>query len=71
MKYIVDRIVNGLAVCEDENMKVEFISLADLPAEIHEGSIILLENGIYSLLIDEEKKRREMILALQDGIFDE
>ncbi len=71
MKYIVDRIEGNLAVCETENMSVTVISLADLPAGTHEGSVVIFKNGTYTLDVDEEQKRRDRILALQDGIFDE
>lgn len=71
MKYIVDRIVENIAVCEAENMSVNYISLTDLPAGTHEGSVIIFKNGVYSLSVEEEELRRRKILALQDGIFDE
>ena len=71
MKYIVDRIEGNLAVCEADDMSVTVISLSDLPDGTHEGSVINFISGVYSLDLDEEQERRERILSLQDGIFDE
>ena len=71
MKYIVDRIEGNLAVCEAENMTFTVISLADLPQGTHEGSVVIFKNGSYSLDEETEQKRRDRILELQDGIFDE
>lgn len=69
MKYIIDRIENGFAVCETEEMKIVNISLDILPEEVKEGSVLLFEDGKYVLLAEEEKERRDRILSLQDDIF--
>ena len=69
MKYIIDRIENGFAVCETEEMEIVNISLDILPEEVKEGSVLLFEDGKYVLLAEEEKERRERILSLQDDIF--
>ena len=71
MKYIVDRIEGNLAVCESENMSMSVICMSDLPDGTREGSVVIFENGTYTLCSEEEQDRRDMILALQDGIFDE
>ena len=69
MKYIIDRIENGFAVCETEEMKIVNISLDILPEEVKEGSVLVFSNGHYALLTDEEEERRKHILSLQDDIF--
>ena len=69
MKYIIDRIENGFAVCETEEMKIVNISLDILPEEVKEGSVLLFEEGKYVLLAEEEKEIRDRILSLQDDIF--
>ena len=69
MKYIIDRIENGFAVCETEEMKIVNIPLDILPEELKEGSVLLFEEGKYVLLAEEEKERRDRILSLQDDIF--
>lgn len=69
MKYIIDRIENGFAVCETEEMKIVNIPFDILPEEVKEGSVLLFEEGKYVLLAEEEKERRDRILSLQDDIF--
>lgn len=69
MKYIIDRIENGFAVCENEEMKIVNIPFDILPEEAKEGSVLLFEEGKYVLLAEEEKERRDRILSLQDDIF--
>ena len=69
MKYIVDRTESGFAVCETEEMNVVNIPLDILPVQVKEGSVLLFENGKYTLLPDEEEARKRRILSLQDDIF--
>ena len=69
MKYIVDRIENGFAVCETEEMEIVNISLDILPEDVKEGNVLVFSNGQYALLTDEEEERRKHILSLQDDIF--
>ena len=55
MKYIIDRLEEGLAICENEQKEMISIPLAQLPKAIKEGDIIYEAEGIYS--IDEERRR--------------
>lgn len=71
MKYIVDRVEKGFAVCEKENMDIVNISLDILPSAVREGSVLLYEDGKYCVLSDEEEERRKRILSLQEEIFSE
>ena len=70
MEYMsVDRIENGKAVCEREDMSVVELALPSLPQGTKEGSVLKVENGIYSLDESEEKRRRKRILELQNMLF--
>ena len=62
MKYIVDRIENGIAILEifDSSEIIE-VDVNLLPSDIHDGSIIYYESGVYSLDLDEEEIRRKKI----------
>ena len=62
MKYIVDRIENGIAILEifDSSEMIE-VDVNLLPSDIHDGSIIYYESGVYSLDLDEEEIRRKKI----------
>lgn len=61
LKYIVDRIEEGFAVCEDENGKFSDIEIAGLPEGIKEGDIISVENGEAVFLKEETEERRNRI----------
>ncbi len=65
-RLYVDRIIHGIAVCEDDDFNRTEIRLKDLGFEIHEGSVLVRgENGKYSPDESEEEKRRREVLELQ------
>lgn len=69
--YIVDRIENGFAVCEDGDTMVN-ISLSFLPEGLHEGSVLKKQaDGTYVQDVDEENRLREEAVAMTDDLFDE
>ena len=70
MEYLsVDRIENDTAVCERDDMSVVELALSALPQGTKEGSVLKVENGIYSLDETEEKRRRKRILEFQNMLF--
>ncbi len=70
MKLIVDRIENGFAVCEKDDLSFINIPLSDLPEETKEGSVLVQnKSGQYILDADEEEKRRAKLLELQKKLF--
>lgn len=69
LKYTVDRIEEGFAVCEDENGRMVNVEIATLPADVREGDIISLENGKVVILEDETQERRRMIQQKRKDIF--
>ena len=58
MRYIVDRFENGYAVCEMEDGNIKNIPKYQLPLEVKEGDMLIVENGFYRVLDIETKKRR-------------
>ncbi len=69
MKYSVDRIEDGIAVCEDEFGNFEKFTIADLPIDIAEGDMFSLCDGEFKSLEDETAIRKKKIAALQKSIF--
>lgn len=67
----VDRIENGIAVCEDENRKKQEITLENIEGTPREGDMIFWDNGKYYINAEETVKRREQILRLQKSLFGE
>lgn len=71
MKYIVDRIEGGYAVCETENMGMVNIELTCLPKGVREGSILTDKSGGFTFDKAEENSRRSKLNKLQNSLFDE
>lgn len=70
--YIIDRFENGLAVCEKDGETMVNISLSLLPADAHEGSVLVKKaDGTFFCDVVEERRRREEAAALTDSLFDE
>ena len=69
VKYSVDRIEEGFAVCEDENGVFVNFELALLPYGIREGDILLQDENGFAVLKDETQERREKLAKLQKSIF--
>lgn len=67
--YIVDRIENGIAVCEDESRRMHDIPLANLPAGTKPGSVLSFRDGAFRLEEDLEQERRRRILELEAKLF--
>lgn len=67
MKYIVDRLEEGLAVCETELKKLITIPVDHLPAGLKEGDVLKEEEGTFFLDHEETgKRRRELKKKLMD-----
>ncbi|MBQ8028698.1 MAG: DUF3006 domain-containing protein [Clostridia bacterium] len=69
-KLIIDRIEGNFAICENEKCDIINISLDDLPEGAKEGRVLILKSDqTYIFDVEEENKRRERILKLQNSIF--
>ena len=67
MKYIIDRLEEGLAICETELRKRISVPVSHLPKGIKEGDVLREEEGRFSLDSEEtDKSRREMKKKLMD-----
>ena len=59
IRYIVDRLEEGLAVCETEDKKKAVFPLKDLPEAIREGDVLQELDGVFSRDEEETSRRRE------------
>ncbi len=71
MRYTVDRIEENTAVCESEDLQTIVIPLCDLPQNVHEGSVLVFDDGVYFIDEAAEAERRKKLFDLQNSIFDE
>lgn len=70
--FTVDRIEENVAVCMDENEVITNLNVADLPFEVREGTVIVVnDDGSIEHDSESEEKRREELFALQESLFDE
>ncbi|MDD6021848.1 MAG: DUF3006 domain-containing protein [Acutalibacteraceae bacterium] len=68
-RFSVDRIIGDIVMCERDDMRMMDFSIEDIPFEIHEGSVIILnDNGEFEPDIEEEERRRAEIIALQNKL---
>ena len=79
-RYIIDRIEDGAAVCEDENGGHETFDASRMPPGAREGDCLTLcdgEGGIFVADAGETRRRREYMRELlrraqdQNGMDDE
>ena len=69
MRYIIDRIEGGIAVCEKEDGSLEDIPLQTLPRGAREGSVLICDDGAWALDLQAEEERRARLFAKQEGLF--
>lgn len=71
-KLTVDRIEDSIAVCMDDNEIITELCISDLPFEVREGKIIIVnDDGSFEQNIESEEERREELFGLQESLFDE
>ena len=69
MKYAVDRIENGIAVCEELHTKeIKYYKIEELPQGIKDGSIIIWKENKFVLDEDYEQKRKLALRAKMDKL---
>lgn len=71
MQLTVDRIEGDFAVCEKPDRTHLNIPLADLPEGTSEGSVIILQDGVFTLDSDAEDQRRKKLFEMQNSLFSE
>lgn len=69
MQYIVDRIEENIAVCEDENKKMVDIEIDKLPIGVKEGDIIKQLKGKYIIDKETRKERKKNIQKRMDNLW--
>ena len=62
MKYVVDQINEQVCVLESlDDGNILEVLLDVLPDNIREGSILILNNDVFTVLVSEEVKRKESL----------
>ena len=68
-RYIVDRVEDGIAVLEKEDLTHIEIIVSEIGYEVKEGNVLLFENGKFALDEVFEAERRRKIFEKQKNIF--
>lgn len=69
MKFTVDRIEDGFAVLEKEDMTHITVKAEALPRDIKEGSVLFFDGSSYMHDPDAEAQTRKRIISKQKSIF--
>ena len=69
MYYTVDRIEEDTAVLEDDGWKMLNVKLQDLPADLREGDVLRLTDGVYEIDAELTRKRRKSLEARFNRLF--
>lgn len=70
IRYIVDRLEEGLAVCETEDKKQAVFPLDKLPDAVREGDVLQELDGVFSRDEEETRRRRENLKERLMGLFE-
>lgn len=70
--YVVDRIEEGYAVCENENgdsLDLQINLFKELK-NVKQGDVVVEENGVYSISEKLTQERRKKIISLQNDLWE-
>lgn len=71
MQYVIDRLEEELAICENDDREMISVPRKELPESVNEGDVILQkEDGSWTLDADAANKRRERIRKKMMDLFD-
>ncbi len=69
MQMIIDRFEEGYALLELSPQQVIRVPRADLPADAHEGDVLLLTDGVYRVDAAETANRKARMKAKLHTLF--
>lgn len=70
MKLIIDRLEDGLAICETEFKKIISIPREHLPEGFKEGDVLREEEGIFTIDHKETERRRAYMKQKLNDLFE-
>ena len=69
MRLTVDRITEGIAVLEKEDMTHIEVCLEILPQGLKEGNVLRFDGSDYTIDLKSEEEARKRILSKQKRVF--
>ena len=70
MKLVIDRFEGDYAVCEKENREMINILKLELPPEVKEGSVLIFDNGKFTIDINDTNNLESEIDSLMSDIWE-
>lgn len=67
---IVDRIENGIAVCETEGQEMVSLPLEQCSGPVNEGDVLVESGGVYRADPEQTEKLREEVRHLSKKLFE-
>lgn len=67
--WSVDRIENGIAVLENDHRMRKEVPLNQLPVDVTEGDVLVVQDDNYVVDQQETNRRREQAFQLQQRLF--
>ncbi|MBC5787206.1 DUF3006 domain-containing protein [Clostridium facile] len=67
--WSVDRIENGIAVLENDHRIRKKVPLDQLPVDVTEGDVLVVQDDNYVVDQQETNRRREQAFQLQQRLF--
>jgi len=64
MKYIIDRTEETKVICENEKGEMLSIPLASIQGTFQDGDIIILENGVYRAVKNQDTANQKKFDSL-------
>lgn len=69
MYISVDRFEGDFAICECKNLKIIKILKSKLPADVHEGDVLDIDEKICVIDSDETLRKKREIYQIQEDLF--
>lgn len=70
MEYMIDRLEQELAVCENESKEMVSIPLDRLPKGVKEGDVLREQEGVYTVDEDATRDRRARMRKKMMDLFE-
>lgn len=70
MKLVIDRFEGNYAICEKEDRKTINIRISELPSGVKEGSVLICNNGQFTIDTKETDKLKAEIDNLMNDIWE-
>lgn len=69
MQWIVERITEGIVILEQPDLTHIHCPLSEFSTPVHEGDVLILENGVYCVDEVATRERKERLRRMTRNLF--